>query len=113
MVSQNWTADSIKHLLDRNDTAVERAVLAIFHRQTSDEQDSGTTKHHNGRGFNAFHAERGTYYANWIQSGHRLTGVHLERARRMAKRYVGQLAEIAQSHSPKPHVAQQGIGERP
>lgn len=96
-----WTPDAIAALLDRNDVAVERAVVAIFNRQTSDEQESESTKHDNGVGFNAFHAGLGSYYARWIQSGRHLTGNHLDKARRMMRRYVRQLAEIASAQSVK------------
>lgn len=95
-MSSPWTAAQIIALLDRDNLAVERAVVAIFNRQTDDEQASDTTRHRNGRGFNAFDAGRGGYYARWILSGRSLSGTHLDRARRMVKRYVGQLQEIAQ-----------------
>jgi len=103
MVSNNpnWTPESIAALLDRNDVAVERAVLAIYRRQTDDEQESDTTKHCNGVGFNGVHAHLGSYYARWIQSGRHLTGNHLDKARRMMRRYVRQLAEVASAHTVK------------
>lgn len=88
--------ESIKALLLSNDRAVERAIIVIFNRQTSDEQEAGHTSHHNGKGFNAFDAESGTYYARWIQRGNSLTGRHLVRARKMSLRYVRQLVEEAQ-----------------
>ena len=91
--------DQIIALLDRNDYAVERAILAIFQRQTESEQESSSTIHRNGQGFSGAHASLGTYYAKWILSGRRLTGKHLEKARHMSKHYAGQLEEIAQSHS--------------
>jgi hypothetical protein len=70
-------------------------MVALFARQTNDEQASQSTKHHNGRGFNAFDAGTGSYFAKWILSGRQLTGRHLEKARRVALRYVRQLASIA------------------
>lgn len=91
-----WTKESITQLLDRSNRAVERAIVAIYNRQTEDEKSSGTTTHSNGRGFSGAHAELGTYYAKWILSGRSLTGHHLEKARRMSKRYVAQLLEEAQ-----------------
>ncbi len=102
MVSANWTPEAVADLLDRNDLAVERAVVALYRRQTEDEKDSQQTKHHNGVGFNAVHAWMGSYYARWVLSGRHLDGRHLERARKMAKRYVGQLARIAQSRFENP-----------
>jgi hypothetical protein len=97
----NWTPETIKSLLDRSDKAVERAVLAIYERQTSDEQVTGETRHHNRRGFASCHAHLGTYYAKWILSGHRLTGGHLERARRMCHCYSKQLLQVAETRQER------------
>ena len=94
-----WTPEAIAALLDRNDLAVERAVIAIFNRQTSDEQEADSTKHSNGRGFSAFHAGLGSYYARWILSDRHLSGPHLVRARKMMHHYTGQLSEIAQTQT--------------
>ncbi len=95
MFNQSWTPDAIKSLLDRNPQAVERAVVAIYQRQTDDERERDETRHDNGVGFSAFHAHMGGYYARWVLSGRRLSGPHLDKARRMMQRYVGQLMEIA------------------
>jgi hypothetical protein len=89
------TKADILALLLRNDKAVERAMVVLFLRQTSDEQDGKVTRHSNGRGFNYFHAERGTYFAKWILSGRKLTGSHLAAARKMACYYARQLLEVA------------------
>jgi hypothetical protein len=94
-----WTPDTIKALLDRSDKAVERAVVAIYERQTVDEQDAGETRHRNHRGFASCHAHLGSYYARWIESGRHLDGKHLEKARRMMRWYTGQLLEIAAQRS--------------
>lgn len=85
----------IKWLLTMNDRAVERAILAIYNRQTYDEQVSSDTKHSNGIGFSGADARLGTYYAKWILSGKNLSGNHLDNARMMSHKYVRQLCEIA------------------
>ena len=95
----DWTPETIKALLDRDVLAVERAVVAIYRRQTQDEQESYETKHHNRAGFAACHAGLGTYYAKWILSGKHLSGPHVERARRMVRHYAGQLHQIALSNT--------------
>ncbi len=82
-------------LLMSNDRAVERAIVALYHRQTVGEQRTSSTVESNGRGFNAFHAERGTYWAKWVIGGRRLTGRHLAAARTMACYYARQLAELS------------------
>lgn len=90
-----WTPEAIKALLDSSDAAVERAVVAIFKRQTDDEQVREETRHRNGVGFAACHAHRGSYYARWILAGRHLSGQHLDKARRMVRWYARQLCEIA------------------
>ena len=89
------TKHTIRAILDTNDKAVERAIVRLYDRQTRDEKTDESTKHHNNLGFNHGDAKKGTYYARWVLSGRTLTGSHLDRARRMAKRYAGQLADIA------------------
>ncbi len=94
-MSDTWTPDAIRDLLDRSVLAVERAVVAIYNLQTADEQENCETKHHNRVGFAACHASLGTYYAKWILSGRHLSGLHVERARKMVRHYAGQLYQIA------------------
>jgi hypothetical protein len=85
-------------LLRTNDLAVERAIVALYRRQTKDEKAVGGTKHANGRGFNHTHARTGTYCAKWILSGKRLTGKWLQECRQMAIFYHRQLLEIARAN---------------
>jgi hypothetical protein len=91
---KEWSEKEIVALLVRPD-AVERALVAIFNRQTEDEKRSEDTKHTNTVGFSSSDAKLGTYYAKWVISGRRLTGTHLERARKMAHNYRRQLKEQA------------------
>lgn len=102
--------DYIKWLLTMNDRAVERAIVAIYRRQTADEQSAGDTKHSNGIGFNGADARLGSYYARWILSGRSLTGNHLVKARTMSHKYVRQLVQIATENmarkAPQPQLAE-------
>ncbi len=94
MIEKN-NPNYIKWLITNNNHAVERAILAIYNRQTADEQNTEHTKHSNGMGFAAPDAKLGSYYAKWILSGKNLSGRHLEKARMMSYKYVRQLCEIA------------------
>jgi len=98
---RNWTPGQIVQLLRTNDRAVERAILAIYRRQTQDEQVISHTRHSNNVGFSAAHASKGSYYARWIMSGRSLTGHHLNKARTMAIMYRRQLADEAQKRTEK------------
>ncbi len=98
----------VRQLLLSNNRAVERAILALYHCQTVDEQHSSSTTHQNGKGFNAFDAEVGSYYARWLLSGRHLTGHHVGKARTIALRYVGQLARMSQQPAT-PRTPQQVV----
>lgn len=88
-------------LLRSNPRAVERAMVVIYDRQTTDEKAVSTTRHSNNRGFQACDARRGSYYARWVLSGKHLTGNHLERARTMAIKYRRQLVDAAKAKEAK------------
>jgi hypothetical protein len=85
----------IRNLLETRDDAIERAMVALFRRQTEDEKSSEKAKHNNCRGFSAAHAKKGTYYAKWVLSGRKLSGWHLKRAREIALNYTKQLTLIS------------------
>jgi len=96
----------IAALLHLNNRAVERAMIVLYNNQTQDERSEGATRHHNGKGFNAYDAKNGTYYAMWVLSGRKLSGFHLERARMISLKYVGQLVQAA-----KEKVAQAALNQ--
>jgi len=95
MEPKTWTRTEIEALINSNDRAVERAMVAIWERQTADEQETQDTRHHNGRGFAAWSARSGTYFAEWVRSGRRLTGKHLVKALKIALHHAGQLTDFA------------------
>jgi hypothetical protein len=95
MEPKTWTRTEIEEMINGNDLAVERAMVAIWERQTADEQETQGTRHHNGRGFAAWSARSGTYFAEWVRSGRRLTGKHLVKARKIALYHAGQLTDFA------------------
>lgn len=93
-----WNRARIRQILKMNDKAVERAMVALYDRQTRDEKATSDTKHNNNVGFSGAHAKKGSYYARWVLSGRKLDGYHLEKARGIALRYTRQLAEIANAN---------------
>lgn len=95
MEPKTWTRTEIEEMINTHDGAVERAMVAIWERQTADEQTSQTTNHSNGRGFCGWAARSGTYYAEWVRSKRHLTGKHLVKARKIALYHAGQLTDFA------------------
>lgn len=102
MVAGKWNEAKIRKLLNESTEAVERALVAIYERQTADEKATSDTRHNNSRGFSACHAKRGSYYARWIKSGKHLSGQHVQKGRAIALHYVSQLLDIAKSKAQGP-----------
>lgn len=90
-----YTPSAIAQILDKNDRAVERAMLVLYRLQTASEQTNSETTVHNGVGFSAAHARLGSYYGRWVSCGKALTGNHLIKARAIALKYTRQLSEVA------------------
>src|SRR5690349_328082 len=79
------------HLLNTWPTVVRLALTTLYARQTGDEQNSGTTTHLNGQGFNAMDATFGSSLARQIAAGRPLTAYQLAAARRLLPKYAAQL----------------------
>lgn len=90
-----WTENEIVNLLRTNNRAVEKAIVAIYNRQTADEKASHDTKHSNSVGFSGADARFGTYLAKWILKGNHLTGKFLADGRELAVKYRKQLLDEA------------------
>lgn len=88
---------------------VERAILALYERQTSHEQASRTTHEKNGRGFSQAHADFMTSLAKQLLNpGHHLSPKQLSAARKILVHYVRQLVAIADEKAQK---VQQPVAE--
>lgn len=90
----------IESKLSSSPAWVERAILALYERQTVDEQEGGETRHDNKQGFTSADAKRMSFVAEFLKRGRHLTsekalGVYGPRLRK----YSGQLARIALAKS--------------
>lgn len=63
----------IVQLLCNNDRAVIRALLALNKKQTLDEQQSESTRHHNNQGFRPCHARMGSSMVKFFERNGYLT----------------------------------------
>ena len=94
----------IQENLEESDAWVIRGVLAIYNRQTADEQQSQCTKHYNKVGFSGVDSQILSSFAQQILR-HRveshprfaspLSPRQLEIARAKMRKYAGQLARVA------------------
>ena len=90
-----WTEAKMRALLLSNNHAVQSALVALYQRQTADEQNAGDTKHTNGVGFSGAHAKQGTYLAKWVLSNRNLGGKFIVDGRKIVLHYTRQLVEEA------------------
>lgn len=106
-----WTPNTIKDLLERSDKAVIRGMNEIFRFQTLDEQNYETTMYYNTVGFSGAHAEIMSSLAKFYESRKYLSPKQMVVARKIIKRYAGQLIKIMRGdiQEPKPPMR---IGRR-
>lgn len=90
-----WTKDEIKDHMKNEDTWLYRGILAIYNRQTDNEQFSGETHDLNGMGFNGADAPIMSSFAEFLKKTGFLTPKQQIIARKKMMKYAGQLAEIA------------------
>lgn len=97
------TPEEIKECLLKDQFMLETAVVAIFEKQTRDEQQSDATMHNNGIGFNGCDSHIGSYMAKYIlkgvekygkEFGTNLSGRFLDKAKRIMPKYAKQLYKI-------------------
>jgi hypothetical protein len=89
-----WTKNEILELLNSNDLAVCRAILAIDNLQT-DEERLGQSAPANGCGWSRYDAPFMSSLASQYRAKGRLSKGQVEVARRKVARYWRQLAKIA------------------
>ena len=95
MTTKNWTKADIRKLLEDSDKAVARAILAIYGRQTADEQAVGETTQHNGVGFSGVDANFLSSLAQFYTTKGFLSQGQTKYGRKAIMKYAGQLVNIA------------------
>src|SRR6266702_352384 len=105
----------VRGLLSRSDDAVQRALVVLFERQSSDEKATRETRHLNKRGFSGGDARIGTEFAKLVLAGRKLTPKQVGWARRLVLSYSRQLVDAADQSTPgweaKPQVAPKAIAQ--
>ena len=95
----------IRDNIAENDQWLTRGILAIYERQTADEQTQEQTqeqtRYSNGIGFGATDAEILSSFAKQLLKGWTLSAKQMQVARRCMAKYSGQLARIVrEKHTP-------------
>ena len=95
MAERILTKDYIKVQLLTDSRWLQRGIVAIFEKQTYDEQQSESTKEDNGIGFNGVDAYILSSFAKQIKAGRTLSPKQLPIAKKKMPKYAGQLLKIA------------------
>lgn len=96
MMSDSELKDYISTKVQTDNQWLRRAVVAIYERQTADEQRTDSTNHHNSRGFTGADARFLSSIARIIiEKRYSLTEKQLNRTRIKMAKYSGQLVKIA------------------
>ena len=89
------TKEFIKEKLKTDDRWLCRGILAIFSKQTYEEQNAEATIKDNGIGFNGVDAYILSSFAKQLQKGYKLSPKQLAIATKRMPKYAGQLLKIA------------------
>lgn len=95
MEQATFTKEQVEHAIMTNAEQTEKAILALYKRQTTEEKLEHVSFKRNKIGFNATDASIGSNLARWLLTGKHFTDAQLNVARRMLKKYVKQLTRIA------------------
>jgi hypothetical protein len=90
-----WTTNEIEYNIQYNYKWLVRAVLALYQLQTTEEQFRKTTISKNNKGFDVIDAQYMSSIAQQIQEKRFLSMRDQYRARRILRKYIGQLTKIA------------------
>lgn len=90
-----WTKEVIKAKLEEDDKWLCRALIAIYRKQTLEEQNIENTKNLNKVGFNKFDAQFLTSLAKSFMKWGSLTPKQMRYCRKKMSKYSSQLCKIA------------------
>ena len=92
-----WTKETLWAILEVNDNQLAKALVALYNRQTEDEQETKETRERNGVGFNGVDGQFLSSIAEGFKKYGRLTDRQVVAVRKSLKKYCGQLVDIANS----------------
>ncbi len=90
-----YSKEDIAAKLQSDEKWLARGIIAIFNRQTEDEQSSETTNRNNAKGFTGCDAKFGSSLAKKLLKGYTLSPKQIEAAKNMMPKYAGQLYKVS------------------
>ena len=116
-----WNKTLILDKIAESPFFTERALLALYKRQTEDEKVAKETKYHNKMGFTGGDAKYLSYCARWLLASpkNHLNADHLTKVRLRLQKYATQLAKVANENMkakavpPQAEAALAGRGDPP
>ena len=93
--AKQWTKELIREKLETDIKWLSRGIIAIYEKQTKDEQLSQITNKTNNVGFSSCDAYILSSFAEQLKRGQNLSAKQVEIATKKMKKYSGQLAKIA------------------
>lgn len=103
---KQWEA-YLKDLMRTNDTALKRAIVLIYNRQTEPERQSGESTEENGVGFTKWDAKELGDIAKKIQQDKELTKGELAKSRNKMCKYWKQLMVVSKEQQEKRKAEEQ------
>ncbi len=94
-----YNKEDIRRMITTNKRWTMRALVVLYQRQTEDEQETLSTKHDNGIGFNGIDAPFLSDLARTVMMNRGLSDKQIKAAQRIIGKYAGQLTEIANRRS--------------
>lgn len=95
-----WSKESIQELLERSDEAVYRAMIQIYNRQTTDEQEYQDTHLYNSVGFTGVDANIMSSFTEYYKKFNKLSPKQMVIARKKMKKYWKQLLSVIREANP-------------
>lgn len=95
MPKKKWTKTEIQANLICSNLWLYQGLLAVYERQTADEQNSEYSKYNNKVGFSSADSTFLTSIAKQALDRRRLSEKQVEITRKLMLKYSGQLAKIA------------------
>lgn len=92
---KTYTKEFVYEKLSSDQAWVERALVRLLERQTTDEQYSESTNRVNGRGFTQGDAKWLTKMAQWVKSGRHLSPAQFAIVVKKDKRGTPRIAKYA------------------